>query len=506
MKHLFAILLAALLASCQSPTYDTIIKGATVYDGTGVDGVVTDVGIKGDSIAAMGDLSDARSLVKVDGRNLALAPGFIDAHSHHDRDLTEVNGAAAVVSQGITTIVVGQDGGSEVPLGPYFKQLTDQPVAINLASYAGHNSIRYRVLGDNYKRKATPAEIDSMKSILRHDMEAGALGLSTGLEYDPGIYSSKEEVLDLARVAAEFQGRYISHLRSEDRYFWDALQEIIQIGRETDMPVQISHFKLAMRGIWGKADSTLALLDKAREDGVNITADVYPYTYWSSTVRVLFPDRNFNDVNEARFILREVTTPEGIIFSNYEPNPAYNGRSLQWVADQLKMDPASALIEVVKQLDQCDKQKGDCDGSIVATSMDEADVVKLLQWPLSGICSDGASTGRHPRGFGAFTRLLSHYVRETSALSLPMAIHKMTARTAEQLGIENRGTIATGNYADLVLFDPATVADQSTIAEPQRQSVGIQMVWVNGKVVFENGKTTAAKPGKVLRRAETTFD
>ncbi|MFZ6002106.1 MAG: N-acyl-D-amino-acid deacylase family protein [Bacteroidota bacterium] len=500
MKKILVLLSIALLASCQQQTYDRIIRNATVYDGSGSAPVKADVGILGDTIAFVGDLSKAKATETIDANGLALSPGFIDAHSHHDRGLEDSREALAVVSQGITTIVVGQDGGSDTPLRNYFQHLTDSPAAVNVAAYSGHNTIRDHVMGEDFKRHATPEEVDKMVKWLRDDMEAGALGLSTGLEYDPGIYSHKEEVLTLAKVLPEYNGRYISHLRSEDRYFWDAVQEIIEIGRVTKVPVQISHFKLAMRGLWGKADSTLQLLDKARAEGIDITADIYPYAYWSSTIRVLFPDRNFNDLKEAEFILREVTTPEGIIFSSYTPNPEYNGKSLAEAAAIEKKAPAKMLIELIQRLDACDKTSDDCHGSIVATSMDESDIQKLMQWAHTGICSDGASSGRHPRGFGAFTRVLRKYVREDKALSLEQAIHKMTYLTAQNIGIEKRGLIKVGYYADLVMFDPATVSDQATIAEPQKQSTGIERVWVNGTEVFALGKTSGQFPGDVIRR------
>jgi len=289
-------------------------------------------------------------------------------------------------------------------------------------------------------------------------------------------------------------------MRSEDRYFWDALQEIITIGRDVKIPVQISHFKLAMRGLWGKVDSTLQILEAARKEGVNITADIYPYTYWSSTIRVLFPERNFKDEKEAAFILKEVTSPEGIIFSNYEPNTKYNGKSLAEVAKLEKKTPEKMLIELIRRLDECDKKGGECNGSIVATSMDENDVKKLMQWSHSNICSDGSSSGRHPRGFGAFTRVLGHYVREENALSFDTAIYKMTALAADQVGIVKRGRIKVGHYADLVLLDPKTVKDQATIAEPQQISKGIERVWVNGVEVYANGKATGKLGGKVIYR------
>lgn len=500
MKYLFLTFVLVALIACQQKKADIIIRNATVYDGSGSQPQSQDVAIAGDTILAVGDLSDVKATLVIDATGLILAPGFIDSHSHHDWELDKHRDALAVVSQGVTTIVVGQDGGSNTPLKDYFQLMTDSPAAVNVASYTGHNTIRDMVLKKDFKRKATQEEIDSMLLLMRADMDAGALGLSTGLEYDPGIYSANEEVLALSKILPEYDGRYISHLRSEDRYFWKALDEIITIGRETNAPVQVSHFKLAMTPLWGKADSTSALLDKARAEGVDITADIYPYTYWSSTIRVLFPSRNFKDLKEAEMILKEITTPEGVIFSSYEPNPEFNGKSLKEVATELKLTPARALIELIDRLDKCDAKGEECSGSIVATSMDEKDVIKLMQWQYTNICSDGASKGRHPRGFGAFTRILKHYVREEKALTMEQAIYKMTSLSARNTGILRRGLIKEGNYADLVLFDGESVGDQSTIQDPQKISTGVERVWVNGVEVYTKSGATGSFPGRVIRR------
>lgn len=500
MRSFLFLGLVVVFISCQPKKVDVIIRGATVYDGTGAPPLIQDVGIAGDSIAMIGDLKGVEAPVSYDVPGFVLAPGFIDTHSHHGWGLRQDRGALAVVSQGITTIVVGQDGGSNTPLKDYFQLLTDSPSAVNVASYTGHNTLRDIVMGKDFKRKATTEEVDSMVLLMQADMDAGALGLSTGLEYDPGIYSAEEEVMKLAKILPEYDGQYISHVRSEDRYFWKALDEIINIGRETKAPVQISHVKLAMTNLWGKADSTLALLDAARAQGVNITADIYPYTYWSSTIRVLFPSRNFKDVKEAEMILKEITTPEGIIFSNYEPNPEFNGKSLKEVSVELKLSPAKTLVELIDRLDKCDAKGEDCDGSIVATSMDEGDIKKLMQWQYTNICSDGSSSGRHPRGYGAFTRVLKHYVREEKALTMEQAIYKMTGLSATNIGIQRRGLIKEGYYADLVLFDPNTVGDESTIQNPQKISSGIEHVWVNGVEVFSKGGTKEIYPGRAIRR------
>jgi N-acyl-D-amino-acid deacylase len=495
---LFSVLL---LSACQSTEYDLIIRQVMIYDGSGTLAFKGDVAISNDTIAAVGDLSRDNAQNIIDGNNLALAPGFIDTHSHHDRGLFEAPDALAVLSQGVTTIIVGQDGSSHYPLKKFFEHLAGSPIAVNVGSYSGHNSLRDLVMGKDFKRPATPDEIRKMEDMLREDLEAGALGLSTGLEYDPGIYSSRDEVLALAKALQPFNGRYVSHLRSEDRYFWDALDEIITIGKSAKVPVQISHFKLAMRNLWGKADSALQILDAARKDGIDISADVYPYPYWSSDVRVLFPARNFSDEKEAAFILTEVTTADGIIFSDYDPAPDYNGKSLSEVARMENLSPEKMLIKAVKELEVCDEKKGNCSGSIVATSMKEGDIVKLMKWELTNICSDGSSAGLHPRGFGAFTRILSNYVRETHALSLEEAIHKMTALSAENLGINERGLIKPGFFADMVLFDPKIVKDNATIANPQAISSGIKRVWINGVEVFNTNSTTKRYPGRVLLRS-----
>lgn len=500
MRIILSFSLVLIFFGCQPEKYDLIIRKAMVYDGSGNAPRQTDVGIRGDSIATVGDLSQAEGAEVVDAAGLALAPGFMDAHSHHDRSLLSNPEGLALVSQGITTIVVGQDGFSHLPLKNFFKRIADTAIAVNLASYSGHNTLREIVLGTDFQREATADEVDSMKTLLIEDMNAGALGLSTGLEYDPGIYSSKKEVLELASVLPQYQGRYISHIRSEDRYFWDAIDEVLVIGRETKIPVQISHIKLAMRNLWGRADSTLQILKNARAAGVDVTADIYPYAYWSSTIRVLFPKRNFTDVQEAELILKEVTSAEGIILGQYAPNPEYEGKSLAYAAAVEKLSPANMLIELIGRLDACEKIQEDCGGSIVATSMEEEDIKTLMSWEYTGICSDGTSLGRHPRGFGAFTRVLSKYVREEKIFSMEEGISRMTHLTAKNLGIKKRGLIKEGYYADLVLFDTAKIADQSTIAEPQKISEGVQYVWVNGKMVFEKGEATKLYPGRVLKR------
>jgi N-acyl-D-amino-acid deacylase len=357
------------------------------------------------------------------------------------------------------------------------------------------------VLGKDFKRFATPDEIEKMKLMLRQDMQAGAFGLSTGLEYDPGIYSSADEVLQLAKEVAPYRGRYISHIRSEDRYFWKAIDEIINVGKVAKIPVQVSHIKLAMHNLWGKSDSLLRLLDDARKNGVDITSDIYPYAFWHSTIRVLFPDRNFTDEKEANMILQEITLPEDIILSSYEIQPQYEGKSLASIAGLENKTPAKMLIELIGRIENFEKEKKrPCDEGILATSMNEGDIKNLMSWPQANICSDGSSSGGHPRGYGAFTRVLGHYARQEKIFTLQEAIHKMTGLSAEHMGIKRRGLIKKGYCADLVLFDPAKVSDEATVVEPHKISSGIEIVWVNGKQVFKGGKTTGVYPGAIIKR------
>lgn len=484
----FAFLGFVANASGQS----TLIRNALVVDGRGTAAMLASVRITGDRISAVGNLTPVAGERIIDARGLMLAPGFIDTHSHHDRGLFDARDAAAMVTQGITTIVVGQDGGGS-NLASLFARVDTQHVAVNVASYAGHGSIRRAVMGDDFKRVATAPEVERMKEALAKELASGALGLSTGLEYDPGIYSSREEVLALAKVAADAGGRYISHVRSEDRDFWLAIEELISIGRHSRMPVQISHIKLGMIDLWGQADSLVRVLDRARASGVNVTADIYPYTYWQSNLDVFFPKRNFADSVETAFVLSHLSPPDGIIINSFPNRPEYRGKTLAQLAASRNRSPVQTMLELLAE-------PGGAGAGIVAKGMDEADVARLMQWQWANICSDGQSTGLHPRGFGSFPRVLGHYARERKLFTMEEAVRKMTSLAADNVGIKNRGVIEPGYFADLVLFDPNTVIDQATFETPQARAVGIDKVFVNGVLVFENSATTGKFPGRALRR------
>ena len=486
-------------ASTPAPA-STLITHVMLYDGTGARPRPASVRITGDRIAEVGTLERRAGETVVDGGGLALAPGFIDTHSHADREIFSHPDALADVSQGVTTVVVGQDGDSPFPLADFFARLERTPAAINVASYVGHGTLRDQVLGKDYRRPATAAEIARMQALLADEMRAGALGLSSGLEYDPGIYSTTDELVALARTAAASGGRYISHIRSEDRAFWPAIDEIIRIGRDAQLPVQVSHIKLAERSLWGEADSLLRTLDRARESGVDITADVYPYTYWQSGITVLFPARKFDDRAAAAYALREVAAADGITLTGFAPDTTLEMHTVAEIARRRGVDDTTALMQLTQESVAYESRTGDETGRIIATGMDERDVGRLIAWPHANICSDGELAGEHPRGYGTFTRVLRRYVRERHELSWAGAVHKMTALAAAHVGLAGRGTIAPGSAADLVLFDTATVADRATPAAPLTPSTGIRRVWVNGVVVYDGKEPTGARPGHVLRR------
>ncbi|GMR22362.1 MAG: D-aminoacylase [Acidobacteriota bacterium] len=499
---LWLLLLGLFLAACAppgTPRAGFVISGASVLDGDGGPARSMNVHVQGDTIAALGE-EPPDGIEVIDGSGLTLAPGFIDTHSHGDHTLPSHRSALAVVSQGITTIVGGQDGDAPFPLAEFFAGLDSSPPAVNFAAYAGHGRLRREVMGDDFRRPASDDEIERMRTLLAEEMKAGALGLGSGLEYDPGIYSETTEMVDLARESASWGGRYISHLRSEDRYFWQAVDEIITIGREANLPVQISHVKLGMTSLWGQADRLIARLEEARASGVNITADIYPYPYWQSPLTVMFPERNFDDPVAARFAVTEISTPEGMLIAVYKPNPSYAGKTLAEISSMRGTEPARTLMALIRDAEAMKATGEEGVESVIATSMDEDDIAKLMAWQHTNIGTDGGLAGTHPRGYGTFPRVLGRYVRERGVLTLTEAIRKSTTLAAEHMGFEGRGRIAPGFKADLVLFDPDKVLDMATPEDPHALSVGIEKVWVNGVLVYSDRNTTGAYPGRVLRR------
>lgn len=479
----------------------TLIQNVWILDGTGSSAKKGAVRINGNSIVAIGNLLPMKGEFIIDGKNRYLTPGFIDSHSHHFSSLKKEPSGIAMINQGITTIIIGQDGDSYAmdSLIHFFKQ---HPIAVNVASYTGHSSLREKIMGEkNLFRNSTIAEIDQMKMLLEEDLKKGSLGLSTGLEYEAAFYSSKEEVVALAQLAAKYKGRYISHIRSEDIKLKDAIEEIIDIGKITGMPVKLSHIKIANKDDWGNAPFIIDQLNAARSKGVEITADVYPYNFWNSTLRVLFPDRDYTNLKSAELAVNKLFDPNESVLVRFAPQPSYAGKTIAAIAKERKESTAETLMQLIKIAADYKTANPSAGGieALAGKSMNDSDVSKFIQWQHANICSDGAAGG-HPRGYGAFTRVLGKYVREQQILSLPEAVHKMTGLTAEQLGIKKRGKIAVGYFADLVLLDPSTVNDLATIENGKALSTGIEQVWVNGKTVYKMQKATGELPGYLIKR------
>ncbi|MEX0708821.1 MAG: D-aminoacylase [Woeseia sp.] len=496
------------IASCtvagDGDPRNVLIRDVRIVDGTGGAVYPGDVRLGGGRIAAIGlpgVFEPLGSETVIEAQGLVLAPGFIDTHSHADDDLLEQPDALPATSQGITTIVVGQDGGSPLPLNQFFEDLERAGAAVNVASYVGHNTLRSAVLGRDYRRTATEAEVAKMADLLDTELASGALGLSTGLEYEPGIYSATDEVLTLAQLTADRGGRYISHVRSEDRWFEEALDEIIEIGRVTGMPVQVSHIKLAMKRLWGEAPRIIDKLDRARAAGVDITADIYPYEYWQSNLMVLLPERDYTDRAAIEEALDQIAPPDGLWMTRFDPNPDYVGMTLTEIAAERGVGPAEAFMYLAEASERMEEETGDGADAIIGTSMIESDIHALLQWPHANICTDGGFEDLHPRARGAFPRVLGRYVREQQLLTLEEAVHRMTGLAAHHMGFADRGVIKVGAHADLVLFDPETIIDRATPSEPERIAGGVHAVWVAGETVYESGRATGARPGTVMRRA-----
>ena len=479
-----------------------LITNVQLIDGTGKPAYKTSVRINGNRIGEIGKLTANKNELVIDGKGMILAPGFIDAHSHHFWDVQHNSDALSTSNQGITTIVIGQDG-SGYYMDSLVAMMKKNPVAVNVASYTGHTSLREEVMGEHdMLRQAKQDEIDKMKIRLESELQRGSLGLSTGLEYEHAFYSTKDEVMQLSKKTSELKGRYISHIRSEDVTIEDAINEIIEIGRVTKMPVQVSHIKIAKKDDWETAKKIIAKLEKARQEGVDITADVYPYNFWHSTMRVLFPARDYENPVSAKFATDQLFDPSESRIAVFAPIPSYKGKTISEIAAIRNESTSQTLMNLISIASEFKQKNPDHTGSveaITAKSMNDADVSDFIGWKHSVICSDG-NAGAHPRGYGSFTRVLGRYVREQKLMTIEAAIYKMTGLTASHLGIKNRGVIKKGNYADLVLFDPSMVIDNATIENPKALSAGIEMVFVNGKIIYKAGNPTAERPGMLVKR------
>jgi len=485
---------------------DLIFRNATVLDGTGAPGVETDVTVTGDRITAVG-ASNQAATTEIDAAGRVLAPGFVDVHTHDDGALLRHPGMEFKLSQGCTSLVIGNCGFSAVPAVPGEKErsgligvtpswtdldgfraaVADANPAVNAMALVGHNSTRSLVMGLE-RRPPSAQELDEMRSHVRDAMDQGACGFSTGLVYEPGRYCETDEIIELAKESAQAGGIYATHMRNEGDRLLDAVDEAIQVGRDAKLPVQISHHKSAGRRNWGKIGLSLAKVDAANAAGADVTLDVYPYTAGSGPMAQYF---NLDKIDQE---LAEV-----IRFASCPAFREYEGRMAVDVATNLGV-PVTQLIHDVISAPGGDKTL------CIQFIIDEADITENLQHPLVMIGSDGIPDLRgkpHPRLYGTFPKVLGHYVREQGVIDLPEAVRRMTSLSCDRFGFVDRGRIAPGQFADLVLFDPATVADTATYDEPQQEAVGIDMVVVNGQIALHNRNHTAIGGGRVLRFGES---
>lgn len=480
----------ASLGQTTPGTKSRVIVGAAIIDGSGRRAFVANLRIIGDRIANIGKFVTRSDEEIIQAPGLVVAPGFIDIHNHSDAALASEPTVASQVSQGITTLAVGADGGSQWPIADYLAKREAQPAAVNILTFVGHATVRLQVMGKDHNRAATDKEIADMAKLVEQGMREGAAGLSTGLEYDVGHPSTTEEVIELARAAARRGGIYMSHVRDEADDVMTAFKEAIRIGREARIPVQISHIKLGTVGVWGQAEKAVELINAARHSGVDITADCYPYDAWSSTITVLIPSRRHEDPVAVKKGLDDVGGPANVLVTSCRSHREYEGKTLEEIARQQRVSAVDVYIQIVK----------DGGAGVVCRSMKDSDIRVFYRQPWVMVASDGQAGGRHPRGAGTFTRVLGRFVRERVWLTLEEAVRKMTASPASRLGLNDRGLIREGMKADLVIFDPKRVIDRSTFKEPLLLSEGIDRVFVNGEPVFENGKPTGRLPGVVIRK------
>lgn len=473
----------------RAPASLVIING-TIIAGDGRPAFRANLRIEGDRIVRIGQFVPEVGEEVLDARGLIVAPGFIDLHNHSDRGLESEPTAVSQISQGITTIVLGQDGNSPWPIGEFLAERERRPVAVNLITFVGHATVRRQVMGRDTERPATESEIAAMADLVEQGMREGAFGLTTGLEYDIGHPSTTEEVIALARRVARHGGLYVSHIRDEGDRVFEALAEALRIGREATIPVHISHIKLATVSVWGKARQAIALIARARRQGQDVTADCYPYDAWSSTITVLVPSRRHTDRAAVAKGIADVGGAANVLVTNCRAHPDYEGKTLLEIARESRTTPVDIYMQIVR----------DGGASVVCRSMKESDIRLFYRQPWVMVASDGGIGMRHPRATGAFPRVLGEYVRTRRWLRLEEAIRKMTSAPAARLGLKDRGLIAEGMKADVVLFDPQRVSDRATFREPHLLSVGIEYVFVNGVRVWEKGRATGHLPGVVIRK------
>ena len=498
--------------------YDLIIRNARIVDGTGNPWYRGDVGIAGGRIVAVGDLSGAQAARTLDAKDRIVAPGFIDVHTHVEDSVAKVPGGDNYVMDGVTTIVTGNCGGSESNLGEWFGSLEKTRIGLNLASLIGHNTVRRNVMA-TANRLATPQEIAQMQELVEKNMRDGAVGFSTGLIYIPGTYSNSDEVVALAKAAAKHGGLYSSHMRDEGEHVSEAIEEAIRVGREAGMRVELSHFKIDNRRLWGSSEKSIAIVEKARRDGVDVVVDQYPYDRSSTNLGITMPSWALADgAEKVKERLADKATRDKIakemeaklkklghkdysyaVVASHAADRSVEGKSISEI-NALRGRKKKTKNEIQTILD-IQAQGG---AQMVYHSMGEKDVDRIMRYANTGIASDGGIREfglgvPHPRSYGTNARVLAEYVRRRNILTLEDAIRKMTSLPARTFGFRDRGQVREGYWADLVLFDPARVQDKATFTQPHQFSEGFDLVLVNGEPVVEDGKLTGARPGQILR-------
>lgn len=513
MKGLWIALLAAFCAPCQDEEFDTLILNGTVYDGTGGAPQRLDVALKGDRIARIGRLAGARAAKTIDAAGLVVAPGFIDLHTHSDSAILaeDTRDNLNYLLQGCTTIVTGNCGSGHVDVCEFYRKIDRNGAGSNVGHLIPHGSVRQKVFG-NANRAPTDEELQKMKGLVEQAMKDGAWGMSTGLIYTPGTYAKTEEIVELAKVVAKYGGFYASHIRGEGVELVRSVEEAIEIGRRSGCPVHVSHFKASGRNAWGKIKEAAEVIEAARKAGLKVTADQYPYTASSTSLAAYLVPAELREGSERQMIERlddprvaehikklfeERLTPDKIMIASFAGDPAYNGKTLAQIAEQEKKTPLEVGLDILR--------RGGAQGIFYAMSEDDVRWTMQLAWVATA--SDGGAkrpdrTHPHPRSYGTFPRKIGYYSIELGVLPLEQAIRSSSGLPAGILGLQDRGLLREGYFADVVVFDPKTFRDRATFERPHQYPEGMRYVWVNGVPAIEQGKYTGALAGRALRRGK----
>ena len=518
MRFLYLSFFISLFVCGQAQNnYDVLIHNGKIIDGTGNSWFYGDVAVKDGKIAAIGKLQHATATRLIDAKGKIVAPGFIDVHAHIEGGVFERPTADNYIYDGVTTVVTGNCGGSANDLKIFFSQLDSMQSSINIASLVGHNTVRRLVMGLNDKL-ATPAEQAKMEELVAQAMQDGAVGLSTGLIYLPGMYSNTDEVVGLAKVAAKYNGVYASHIRNEENGVLGAINEAVNIGKQANIPVQISHFKVSGRANWGRSKETLPLIEQARKDGYDVTIDQYPYTASSTNLGIRLPDwalsggtdslriRINDPMLHKKIIVDMLAMQKKYKYKDYSfayvamhaADTTLNGKNISEI-NRLK-GRKSKMKEEAETILEMMKAGG---AQMVYHSMNEEDIRHFMRYPFNMFGADGGvSNGKgmpHPRSYGTNARVLGKYVREEKIISLEEAIRRMTSLPAQKFQLKNRGLIKEGMAADIVVFDENEVTDKATFEQPHQFSAGFHYVLVNGQLTIDNGKHTGVKSGSTLK-------